>query len=48
MDREKNENKGFGFVTFTKSSDAARALEESDPCKKHINFILNNKLQFNN
>jgi RNA recognition motif-containing protein len=37
MDRETNESKGFGFVTFSKPSDAAKALEECDPSKLKIN-----------
>jgi len=31
-DRVKKESRGYGYVTFLKSSDAARALEECNPC----------------
>jgi RNA recognition motif-containing protein len=30
FDYEKNENKGYGFITYSKASEAARAIEESN------------------
>ncbi|CAF1074033.1 unnamed protein product [Didymodactylos carnosus] len=33
-DKLTGENKGFGYITFTKASEAARALEQCDPAFK--------------